>query len=737
MSKLSERDDGQARKPVSSVSRGGVFSLIIALIAGALLASSPDYTPAQVHFVQPGESLARIATGYQADISDVRRANPSLNGQRLGEGTLVLIPARFAFGQAEPQLARQESVRDYKVENGDNDWAISRRLGIKREELHKLNPGVDWSKLQIGQVLKVPGAAKPSAPQVSARTVRVVAQNVIVRSGPGQSHARVALVQRGASGPVLAQRDGWVQIRLSPTTQGWIRGDLVSSAEGQAPAPSAAPAPAPTPVPAPPVSTSSVDRVRIIKDGVNLRTGASSERDVVATLNEDEAGTVLDRLNGWIKVRTDSGKTGWVRGDMTVATAAGPSGAAAAPSPAPAAATPAPAPSSAASGRVKVIKTDVRVRSGASTQRDVVGKVTTGQVGVVRDKMNGWLKVDFSNGVKGWVRGDMVQGISSPQAAAQIKTSSAGVAVPAAIKSAEYVKAKGSSVRLRSGPSTQRSQVGSVNSGDFGKVLERSGDWVKADWHNKRAGWVRADFLTPLAAADAQKLMAERKAAPAPAPAAAMPTGTANSLLATARAQMGVRYRWAGTSRSGFDCSGFTTFVFAKHGVKLPRTSIAQSQFGQPVARGSIRAGDLVFFKTRGSRVSHVGIAISASQFIHASSGGGKVMVSSMTSGYYDRRYAGARRVLGVKAAQAASASAAVEARANPSPRPAPAPRTQAEPGAYMPLTPQMSVEPSVRPLPTPSEPTPTAPPAAPSKSTEEPLAPVNRVKTGNTTTSK
>lgn len=118
-----------------------------------------------------------------------------------------------------------------------------------------------------------------------------------------------------------------------------------------------------------------------------------------------------------------------------------------------------------------------------------------------------------------------------------------------------------------------------------------------------------------------------------------------NDILDTAEEQIGIRYVWGGTSRSGFDCSGFVKYVFAKHDLKLPRTSREQWKIGENVPRSELIPGDLIFFKNRNSRVSHVGIYTGDNMFIHASSGGGKIRVNEI-EGYYANKYAGARRVL-------------------------------------------------------------------------------------------
>ena len=105
---------------------------------------------------------------------------------------------------------------------------------------------------------------------------------------------------------------------------------------------------------------------------------------------------------------------------------------------------------------------------------------------------------------------------------------------------------------------------------------------------------------------------------------------------------LGIRYRWAGSSPStGFDCSGFTMYMYRKVGVGLPHNAAMQYRHGRAVSRSNLRAGDLVFFNGLG----HVGIYLRGNRFIHASSSGGTVKISSLTGSWYGERYVGARRL--------------------------------------------------------------------------------------------
>jgi len=105
-------------------------------------------------------------------------------------------------------------------------------------------------------------------------------------------------------------------------------------------------------------------------------------------------------------------------------------------------------------------------------------------------------------------------------------------------------------------------------------------------------------------------------------------------------------YLWGGTTTSGIDCSAFCQRVmkFAL-GIDIPRTSIMQSTVGEPVERENLQFGDLVFFNTIGSRISHVGIYLGESVFAHSSSSGG-VKTSSLNEDYYNAKYVSARRVI-------------------------------------------------------------------------------------------
>ncbi len=270
-----------------------------------------------------------------------------------------------------------------------------------------------------------------------------------------------------------------------------------------------------------------------------------------------------------------------------------------------------------------VAATTPRLRSRAAivtgenvTVRRLPGKgaprVTTVDRGTrvaVLARDGGWYKLRFPKGSVGWVRGDLLK------AAAPLPVAKAPVAK----------KVVHHETIVRYAAALKR------------KPAKRSSAWYKAHYENvarRKAAHqanVRARYVRRWNAKTRRYVVA--------------PLVNGGDLIAKAESFKGVRYSWGRASRSGTDCSGFTTQVFRAEGVKLPRTSREQARVGNKVSRKEMSKGDLVFFATgRGRRVSHVGIYMGNGKFIHASSGGRKVQVSNLT-GYYANRFVGARRV--------------------------------------------------------------------------------------------
>lgn len=154
--------------------------------------------------------------------------------------------------------------------------------------------------------------------------------------------------------------------------------------------------------------------------------------------------------------------------------------------------------------------------------------------------------------------------------------------------------------------------------------------------------------------AEKAKLAAKKAAAAKSTKKLVASRGTSTSAVSREKAKeiidyaeqfMGVKYVFGGSSPSGFDCSGFTMYVFKKFGISLPHSARSQAQLGSAVSKNELMPGDLVFFETYQSGISHVGIYIGGGNFIEASSSRG-IAITSLSSSYYKNRYLGATRII-------------------------------------------------------------------------------------------
>jgi Bacterial SH3 domain./NlpC/P60 family. len=185
----------------------------------------------------------------------------------------------------------------------------------------------------------------------------------------------------------------------------------------------------------------------------------------------------------------------------------------------------------------------------------------------------------------------------------------------------------GDNVNLREDPSLDSKVITQVDINNVVMVLGKTDGWYQVKLSDGREGWMSASYVS-LGKEDVSRGNGLR------------------DIVDFAERFLGVKYAYGGSSPKGFDCSGFVSYVYKNFGVELPRTSLEQSRFGEAVDKEDLEVGDLVFFKTLGSkRINHVGIYIGDGNFIHSSSGGDEVRIDTLLSGYYNDHYAAARRV--------------------------------------------------------------------------------------------
>ena len=129
-------------------------------------------------------------------------------------------------------------------------------------------------------------------------------------------------------------------------------------------------------------------------------------------------------------------------------------------------------------------------------------------------------------------------------------------------------------------------------------------------------------------------------------------TVASNQIVSSAKNLIGTKYLYGGTTKAGFDCSGYLGYVYRQNGVSLPRTTAGMYSTGKSVSKSNLAVGDLVFFNTSGKGVSHAGMYIGSGQFIHASTSKG-VRIDKLNDPYYwGKKYIGAKRVANVSVAK-------------------------------------------------------------------------------------
>jgi len=120
-----------------------------------------------------------------------------------------------------------------------------------------------------------------------------------------------------------------------------------------------------------------------------------------------------------------------------------------------------------------------------------------------------------------------------------------------------------------------------------------------------------------------------------------LPGTKRDAIVKTAEKYIGVRYKFGGMDPSGFDCSGYSSYVYQLNGITLAHSAQQQYANGKRIGIKNAKPGDLVFFRITGWKISHVGIYLGDYLFIHAPSRGKSVSVEDMRKDYWNKRYAG------------------------------------------------------------------------------------------------
>lgn len=259
----------------------------------------------------------------------------------------------------------------------------------------------------------------------------------------------------------------------------------------------------------------------------------------------------------------------------------------------------------------------LRLRNAPGTDAGILATLSDGtEVEVTGVAEDGWYQVTYQK-LEGFVSGEY------------LKVDAGEAQTLPQVKDPVYGKVTEGPLNVRSQPSTGGDKVKKLAEGAVVQITETLDGWYQIE-----VGYISADYVELIDAAEAAEAMA-----------ASTSSGAGAQVVAYAKQFLGYPYVYGGSTPRGFDCSGFTMYVYSHFGVKLSHAGSSQRSAGKAVSAGNMQPGDLVFFaQTSSGRISHVGIYIGGNQFIHASSPSTGVIISSMND-YVARGFVGACRI--------------------------------------------------------------------------------------------
>ena len=302
------------------------------------------------------------------------------------------------------------------------------------------------------------------------------------------------------------------------------------------------------------------------------------------------------------------------------------------------------------------ISENTRLKLIPSINATDVIELKTDETVTVTEIMNGWACVETQT-TKGWLRKDKLKKDEPVEEVAEEpaveETSEEAPAQETPIKT-QYVNS--TTVNVRQEANTSSTIVTTVALNTEVQVYSEENGWSRVKVNNVE-GYISTSLLSDSKQETSRGQSTSRRTSSTKtttnkssqtntAQTTNVPaSGNGSSIVATAKKYLGYKYTYGGSSPStGFDCSGFTSYIFKQYGISLNRTAAGQYSNGVAVSRANLQPGDLVMFGKSG--INHVAIYIGGGQIIHASTPATGVRIDSLSTGYYNNNYVGARRIL-------------------------------------------------------------------------------------------
>lgn len=412
---------------------------------------------------------------------------------------------------------------------------------------------------------------------------------------------------------------------------------------------------------------------------IRLRKEASTNSTIVELISEGEQVEILAEENDWYKVKY-KGMTGYLSRQYVKVKNTQKETPKVTPTPAPTpqestpepsvqpTVTPTPEPQPTTKPEQGQINTNKKVEQTEKLyilpliNYSSIGKITTKDTIHLLQIVNNWAYVEV-NGKYGWV---IEERLINKEETTPVDTQpvSEPEKEPVEPKQEEpkivYVKVDQANFREEAKNDSEVIQTLKQNAKL--EVIETAGDWTKVKY-NQKEGYIATKLLSdtkievtnrsakPRTVENTTQVEEKKEEQTKGENTVAKQDNASNKgseIVAYAKQFLGSKYVYGGTTPKGFDCSGFTQYVYKHFGYKISRTATTQSKDGRAVSKSELQPGDLVIFTPYNSNkgIGHVGIYIGNNQFIHASTEKTGVIISSLNTNMYQRRYVTARRII-------------------------------------------------------------------------------------------
>lgn len=309
------------------------------------------------------------------------------------------------------------------------------------------------------------------------------------------------------------------------------------------------------------------------------------------------------------------------------------------------------------------ISKEIKVKILPLMNSKEIGVITDGTVKVV-EIINDWCRIENDSEI-GWIRKNALRKATTINENASTETTntesntstennSQNVENLTVIKTA-YVSAE--SLKVRKEPNTTSEVIDSLIKNSQVAITEEIEGWYQIKIGDQ-IGYVSSSYISDTRVQETTSRSSTSKRGETVQTSTTAETttettstatnATGEAVVAYAKQYLGYKYVAGGASPSkGFDCSGFTQYIYKHFGINLNRVSRDQSKNGVSVEKANLQQGDILLFRgSSGSAIGHVGIYIGGGKFIHAENPSTDVCITSLSSSYYSTRYVGARRVI-------------------------------------------------------------------------------------------